>query len=329
MNSIDPSQVHAARQALDRAIALHLYDPDVTYIDVGWRIKESEDRRIEKNLCVRVHRRYKPRGAAFEAFSAQFPGRVVSERQLGFPIDVVEGNYQLQRFWYPPIPPSLRGRVYDPLQGGISISNAWAYYAYGTLGGLVEDRSTGDKMILSNWHVLAGSAYAPVGLAIYQPGTGDGGTWRDTIGHLTRHAIDENIDAAVAKLATDRQTINEQLDIGRVTGVTSPVVDMQLIKSGRASEVTEGVVTSADIGGVSKIWYGGVYRQIRHVFHIAEISAGSEVSEKGDSGSWWLEKGTNKAVGLHFAGDQDPTREQGLAIAMPQVLDALNVNIVQ
>ena len=48
-------------------------------------------------------------------------------------------------------------------------------------------------------------------------------------------------------------------------------------------------------------------------------------AQAGDSGSWWLEGATHRAVGLHFAGSNDP--EYGLAIAMPQVLEALNIDI--
>ncbi len=45
----------------------------------------------------------------------------------------------------------------------------------GTLGTIVTDTATGDKLILSNNHVLANSNMATVGDAILQPGTADGG----------------------------------------------------------------------------------------------------------------------------------------------------------
>jgi hypothetical protein len=99
---------------------------------------------------------------------------------------------------------------------------------------------------------------------------------------------------------------------------------MRVIKSGRASEVTRGIITSI-LPGVKKIYYGGFERIVRDVFHIAPLPGGGEISRAGDSGSWWLEEDTRRVVGLHIAGANEP--EYGLAIAMPQVLNALDVDI--
>jgi endonuclease G len=136
--------------------------------------------------------------------------------------------------------------------------------------------------------------------------------------------MNEGIDAAVATLSGEREILNDQLDLGPVSGVTAPMLDMHVTKSGRTSEVTHGIITG--VGGVKTIPYAGFERIVRHIVHIAQTPERGEVSAPGDSGSWWLEKGTNKAVGLHFAGDNMP--EYGLAIAMPQVLAALNVDII-
>lgn len=59
--------------------------------------------------------------------------------------------------------------------------------------------------------------------------------------------------------------------------------------------------------------------------HIAQLPGGFDVSGPGDSGSSWIDPGTNQAVGLHFAGSNVP--EYGLALSMPQVLDALQVDL--
>jgi endonuclease G len=207
------------------------------------------------------------------------------------------------------------------MRGGISISNSLSF-GYGTLGGKVVDRATGAEMILSNWHVLVNSWYAQPGMAIYQPGLGDGG--RDIVARLTRHAMDQFIDAAVAELNGARPLINDMMELGPVTGASAPTLGMRVVKSGRRTDVTEGIVTG--IEGRTAMYYGGIERVIRHVAHIAQTPEGGPVSAGGDSGSWWLEKGPNRAVGLHFAGSDTP--EYGLAIAMPQVLDALKVDIV-
>jgi hypothetical protein len=209
------------------------------------------------------------------------------------------------------------------MRGGISISNALKF-GYGTLGGKVVDRETGSvEMILSNWHVLAGW-YGPRGVAIYQPGQWHGGRSEHTVARLRHHAMNQNMDAAVAELTGTRRLTNDQLGLAPVTGVRAPELGMRVTKSGCGSGVTAGIITG--IGGQRVEYYDGIPRVIRHNVHIAQAPAGGEVSRKGDSGSWWLEEETCRAVGLHFAGSDSPT-EYGVAIAMPQVLDALNVRV--
>jgi endonuclease G len=196
-------------------------------------------------------------------------------------------------------------------------------FGFGTLGGKVIDRDTGAEMILSNWHVLAGWHTRP-GVAVYQPGQWDGGCSGHTVAHLTRHAMNQYIDAAVAELTNTRPSINDQLGLGPVTGVRNPRLGQRVTKSGRGSGLTTGIITG--IEGRTALYYRGIRRVIRHVVHIAQTPEGRQVSTAGDSGAWWLEEKTHRAVGLHFAGSDSP--EYGLAIAMPQVLDALGVDVI-
>ena len=160
-------------------------------------------------------------------------------------------------------------------------------------------------------------------MRIYQPGQWHGGRSEHTVARLTRHAMDQYIDAAVAELTGSRRLINHHLDLGPVTGVSAPDLGMRVIKSGCGSKVTVGIITG--IEGRKAMYYDGIRQVIRHTVHIAQTPEGGEVSKQGDSGSWWLEEGTNRAVALHFAGSDFP--EYGVAIAMPQVLDALSVDI--
>jgi endonuclease G len=323
--AISPAALREAMQARRRAAAFHLYNPRVVLIDFGLRIQEREGRRIINEPTVRVHVRYKPKGQAFETFAARNRNQVIDEDRIGFPIDIIEADYRLHWFWRSPwtrvVPP--RAKVYDTLCGGISISNEWAA-TYGTLGGFVKDRATGQVMILSAWHVLAGSGYAASGLRIFQPGYGDGGRQQHTVARFTRHAMDFGIDAAVAELEGNRTVTSAQLELGQVTGMTTPIPGMKVIKSGRGTEVTSGIVDGVD--GVTMVPYGMFPRTVRHVVHIAQAKPGDEVCAGGDSGSLWLEDSTKKAVALHFAGDDFP--EYGLAAAMPQVLEALDVDLI-
>jgi endonuclease G, mitochondrial len=321
MQTVNPRTLRAGLLARDRAAAAHLTNPRVTLIDLGWKIRDGK---LTDELTVRFHIRRKPEGAAFESFAVRNPDLVLpTTAELGFPVDYIEASYRSQ-LW-PPFSASTttrRDQFFDPLTGGISISNEWDY-GYGTLGGLVKDRQTGDPMILSAWHVLANSSYTRPGLRILQPGTGDGGMLLHTVARFSRHAMAQGLDAAVARLEGPRTTLYEELQIGEVRGVVEPAINMRLVKSGRASEITHGIISG--IGGERLVWYGGLQRKIRQIVHIVQTPQGGEVSRGGDSGSWWLEESTCRAAALHIAGEDVP--EYALAVSMPRVLEALDITI--
>jgi endonuclease G len=114
------------------------------------------------------------------------------------------------------------------------------------------------------------------------------------------------------------------MEVGLVAGMVDPVLGMRVIKSGRRTGVTTGVITG--VYGYSFQRYFGFSRIIRDIVHIAPEQPGQEISAPGDSGSWWLERSMLRAVALHFAGSNDP--EFGMALSMPKVLEALNVDIL-
>src|SRR5206468_11812615 len=117
---------------------------------------------------------------------------------------------------------------------------------------------------------------------------------------LTRDAMASNLDAAVATLTGNRRVVNDQLGIGPITGVGSATHGLRVVKSGRTSGITQGIVTG--LSGVAQILYSGIPRTIRHVITIDPLMGG-EVSRPGDSGSVWLAGDDREAVGLHFAGE--------------------------
>ena len=114
--------------------------------------------------------------------------------------------------------------------------------ATGTLGGIVEDRQTREKMILSNWHVLAGSDYAVPGRASSSLAMAMDGTAQIRSPPSNGTSSTREIDAAVARLNGARGWVNDQVDIGPVTGVNAPDLGMRVTKSGRASGVTHGII---------------------------------------------------------------------------------------
>lgn len=322
MQNIDSKTWYTAQRALERAVALHLDDPNVSHIDLGHRIISSKGNRIEPELAVRIHVHKKLAGDSFRSFAARQSQRIFDAGRIGFAIDVPQATYRLHWWWQPWQVQNQRAQFHRELRGGISISNANSF-GFGTLGGKVRDRQSGEEMLLSNWHVLVGSWLVKPGLPICQPAIVDGGSETNAVAAYTRHAMDANLDAAVAKLNGQRLLRNEQLEIGAVSGTAAAQLGTKVIKSGRRSGVTSGIITGLE--GYTKQLYAGMTRIIRNVIHIAPEAPGQEISAPGDSGSWWLERSALRAVGLHFAGSNAP--EFGLALSMPNVLEALNVEI--
>ncbi len=91
---------------------------------------------------------------------------VIPKRVDGVRTDVVEVGY-LRAYQSP------RGRFRPVIPAGVSIGHF--QITAGTLGALVTDRVTGERLILSNNHVLANSNNAQIGDPILQPGPTDGG----------------------------------------------------------------------------------------------------------------------------------------------------------
>lgn len=323
---VDRMTTAYARQAVQEAMRAFLFDPNIHLIDFGY--PEHNGEIVEDELAIRIHVRKKLFGIELQAAVDNGLTRPIPPSIGGFPTDVPQGVYRphwwwnWSSWWRPPVtnPRAVRA---DPLRGGISISSE-RQNGYGTLGGLVVDRLSGEPMILSNWHVLVGDWSARAGQRIYQAGRLDGGVPLDTVAALTRDAMSDSLDAAVATLNGSRICINDQLDLGPVTGVRRAQLGMRVVKSGRRTNVTRGRVTAVD--GIAKITYAGLDRVIRQVVTIEPYWANQEVSAPGDSGSWWLEEESRQAVGLHFAGSNEP--ERALSLDMLSVLNALNIDIV-
>src|SRR5262245_23099960 len=97
MIRIDANTWRTARRALERAITLHLNDSRVSHIDLGNRILSSANNHLVPELAIRVHVREKLNGKAFEEFSTRHPERVISAERIGFPVDVLQATYRLER----------------------------------------------------------------------------------------------------------------------------------------------------------------------------------------------------------------------------------------
>jgi endonuclease G, mitochondrial len=311
----DDELTAAARLALRVAVRDHLLaDENVTAVDFG--LPEHGGEIAEHEQAIRVHVRRK--------LPLELVELPVEKEIRGLPTDVLEGTYRPELWWQPvgiwPRADPRKARA-DPLRGGVSVSET-RHSAAGTLGTRVKDRLTGAEMILSNWHVLVADWAGRPGQAILQPGRLDGGTAADTVAALVRDAMESHLDAAVARLSSDRRLVNDQLGLGPIAGVGTATLGLRVVKSGRTTGITYGRITG--VGGVAQIVYSGVPRTVRHVVTI-DPYPGGEVSRPGDSGSVWLAHGDRLAVGLHFAGGDAP--ERALAIDFATVLTALDVEL--
>jgi hypothetical protein len=196
----------------------------------------------------------------------------------------------------------------------------------GTFGALV---SKGTKrFILSNNHVLADENKLPLGSSIFQPGFLDAGNPPNNgpIAKLTKFiplvpgAVTNKVDCAIAQLNSTNLATNSVLFIGPPTGKTAGQIDMVVHKFGRTTGFTVGRITSVETD-VSVQYEAGVVNFQDQII-IVGLSA-QPFSAAGDSGSLILERSSNKAVGLLFAGSSTHT----IANHIQDVLSALSVTL--
>jgi hypothetical protein len=202
-----------------------------------------------------------------------------------------------------------RTGVVKPLVGGVSIGVPEAAYGgkmAGTLG-IVANDPEGRHYILSNAHVMAmnsKAAFLPLGTAVLQPGTYDGGT--DKVGELYKYIKitfgpkgKNYADAAIAKIIISEYLIGEVLGSDNtntysVSGVADVKAGEIVRKSGRTTGVTASTVASAD--ATVKVWY----TVSKWAIFYDQILVNQLFIESGDSGSA-VDKG-GAFVGLAFAG---------------------------
>jgi Peptidase family S64 len=193
----------------------------------------------------------------------------------------------------------------------------------GTFGAVVKNGA--DSYILSNNHVLADEDRLPPGSPIFQPGLLDGGDpKKDKVAELTR-AIKlqakgfNQVDCAIAKGINATILSRDILHIGPPAGTAQAAIDMRVHKFGRTTSYTVGHVTSIATD-VTVTYETGKYAFENQIIIVGDPAP---FSAAGDSGSLILDRQTNNAVGLLFAGSSSHT----IANHIAEALKALNVTL--
>lgn len=274
---------------------------------------------------------------------------LVPKQVSGVPTDVVQvGILRAQQA------PTDRWR---PAPGGVSIGHYKV--TAGTFGCVVRDRTAGERLILSNNHVLANSNDAAVGDAILQPGAADGGqTSSDVIGHLERFwPIQFSQQPGTCGVADTYALVGNALArlLGshhrvvafEVNAEATNLVDAAVARPVAESDILDEILGIGVITGTLPVALGMDVRKsgrttgfttgtITVVNTTVDISYGigrtarfedqilsTAMSQGGDSGSLLVAADSQDAVGLLFAGSEQTT----VYNPIQAVLDSLEVQL--
>lgn len=250
----------------------------------------------------------------------------------GIPVDVIEVG-KLRKHDINNNSNPLRDKV-RPLKPGYSCGHIKV--TCGTLGGFFTDKD-GDKVILSNCHVLANEGNAAVNDLIYQPGCLDargdrsfkGWTNPRDLPYIAQLKAFSDIvpgainyhDSAIAKLP--REVIEQDLIdlkypiLNRpIKGFAEATVNMSVHKCGRTTGYTTGRVIAVNAE------FGIQYDKGNIKFGKCIVS--TPLSQGGDSGSLILDYDMN-VVGLLFGGSPKVTVANPIGL----VRDQYGLSIIQ
>jgi endonuclease G, mitochondrial len=304
-----------------------LQQENITSIGIGYKIKNSKPTK-ELSIQFTVGRKVTPEeieniGSVEIPQSFTIDGVEVST-------DVIQRSYDLSAKEVKPEAIPKRKIAVNPIVPGVSIGHP--RISAGTVGCVVYDASNGASFILSNWHVLQG-ANGKIGDLIVQPGSHDDNrVERNIVGKLVRSHLGVAGDCAIASI-DNRKIAPEIFDLNvSVSRIGEPELGDRVIKSGRTTDVTYGIVQRIHV--ITCINYDEVgWREIG-CFEIGpdpeHPAPNEEISMGGDSGSVWLfvdqDEPTDMMLGLHFAGEVGDEPEHALACYAESVFEKLNIS---
>lgn len=244
-----------------------------------------------------------------------------------------------------------------PVPGGVSIGHY--QITAGTLGTAVRDAATGQRLILSNNHVLANSNVAKLGDAILQPGPIDrGNVDSDTIATLERFVPIEftsgpsecgiaNWVAYAANLVARLLASRSKLVPIREDPAAVNQVDAAVARPTADGEVSNEVLDIGEVSGTAEATLGmGVRKsgrttsfttgQVTVLEATVDVSYGEgrtarfegqivtgAMSQGGDSGSLLVAGDSLQGVGLLYAGSNQAT----IFNPIDEVLAALGIEL--
>ncbi len=307
-------------RVLDKVQSRILRMPNVIGVGVGY--KQVGLTRTEKPAIIVFVEKKLP--AAELSRSEKLPGKI-----NGLETDVIEiGRVRLLE----------RDMKMRPALPGSSIGHY--KISAGTFGVVVKDKKSGEKLILSNNHILANASNgsdkrANLGDAILQPGPYDGGRQSDKIAELVRFVpLIRTAQPSDCPVAAEVANIGNwfiklirpayEMRFYKYSSTTN-IVDCAVAKPVNAKLIGEDIVELGAVSGVGvaqeNMWVqksgrttGVTSGQVTAMGVTLKVSLSDEESgwfsdqvvadlfcQPGDSGSLIIDK-ENKAVGLLFAG---------------------------
>jgi endonuclease G len=331
----DPSGLVALLRRYIRARGPELLeDPNVTSVGIGRKVTAGR-RGKQVALQFTVESKAEPDG--LEALGTTLIPETVTVDGVEVPTDVIERSYK--PYFRPVDEPESprRKRLCDPIEPGVSVGLSGSEPpGAGTIGCIVFDKADGTPYVLSNWHVLH-SEVGELGSVVTQPGPHDDNRINHTrLGVLKRSHLGVAGDCAVATIE-DRSYRREIFELGVVPQeLGEPDLDDKVVKSGRTTGVTHGVVRRIDT--IAKLQYGDQVG-IRTVgcFEIGpdrdRPAADGAISRSGDSGAVWMFKQANGRpntvmAGLNFGGQKEgEPDEHALACLPASVFEKLEITL--
>ncbi len=317
-----------------------LSKPNVVGLGTGYKISHGEQT-DELCLVTLVEKKVPP--------AALTPDALIPRQLDGVLTDVVQVG--LIR--------ALQSRTdrWRPAPGGVSLGHF--RITAGTFGSVVRDRASGDRLILSNNHVLANSNGAAPGDAILQAGAADGGQLEnDVIGHLERFVTISfgtepgSCELANAFAATGNAIAQLLGSKHRVTTIRADPMAVNLVDAAVARPTSDDVILNEilEIGAVDGTVPATLGMSVRKSGRTTGLTTGqvtvleatvnvsygvgrtaqfenqivtTAMSEGGDSGSLLVAGDSIRAVGLLFAGSSQSTIHNPIQA----VLDGLAVDL--